>query len=158
MTFVHFGKHKLNNLDVLRGCWANLAPYLSHFLPGLRSNHFTPNTLPLGQTASRGFHFHSQKSFHFPVLHLSSSSLSRTLREVKLMFDCGRLVDGKCSHSLCMTSMLLLISRSQPSLGKWFCTLCLFNEIVTLMAGRLIKTETTASVCHLYDLFFFSLL
>lgn len=43
-----------------------------------------------------------------------------TLCEVELMFDCGRLVDGKCSHSLCMTSMLLLISRSQPSRGNDF--------------------------------------
>lgn len=40
--------------------------------------------------------------------------------EVELMFDCGRLVDGKCSYSLCMTSMLLLISQSQPSRGNDF--------------------------------------
>lgn len=43
-----------------------------------------------------------------------------TLCDAELMFDCGRLVDGKCSHSLCMTSMLLLISRSQPSRGNDF--------------------------------------
>lgn len=36
---------------------------------------------------------------------------------------------------------------------KWFCTLCLFNEIVTLMEVRLNKMEMTVSVCHFYNFF-----
>ena len=37
---------------------------------------------------------------------------------------------------------------------KWFRTLCLFNEIVTLMEVWVSKMEKTVSVCRFYDLFF----
>ena len=48
------------------------------------------------------------------------------------------------------------VNFSEPAKSrKWFCTLCLFNEIVTLMEVRLNKMEMTVSVCRFYDLFFF---
>lgn len=50
------------------------------------------------------------------------------------------------------------VNFSEPAKSrKWFCTLCLFNEIVTLMEVRLNKMEMTVSICRFYDLlsFFF---
>lgn len=48
------------------------------------------------------------------------------------------------------------VNFSEPAKSrKWFCTLCLFNEIVTLMEVRLNKMEMTVSVCRFYDLFFY---
>lgn len=45
------------------------------------------------------------------------------------------------------------VNFSEPAKSrKWFCTLCLFNEIVTLMEVRLNKMEMAVSVCHFYDL------
>lgn len=50
------------------------------------------------------------------------------------------------------------VNFSEPAKSrKWFCTLCLFNEIVTLMEVRLNKMEMTVSICHFYN-FFFTLL
>lgn len=44
------------------------------------------------------------------------------------------------------------VNFSEPAKSrKWFCTLCLFNEIVTLMEVRLNKMETTVSICHFYN-------
>lgn len=44
------------------------------------------------------------------------------------------------------------VNFSEPAKSrKWFCTLCLFNEIVTLMEVRLSKMEMTVSICHFYN-------
>lgn len=46
------------------------------------------------------------------------------------------------------------VNFSEPAKSrKWFCTLCLFNEIVTLMEVRLNKMEMTVSICHFYNFF-----
>lgn len=46
------------------------------------------------------------------------------------------------------------VNFSEPANSrKWFCTLCLFNEIVTLMEVRLNKMEMTVSICHFYNFF-----
>lgn len=76
----------------------------------------SPEAVCMCVSSLHWFHFHPFEVLSLPrAPFLVLLPTLSTLREVELMFDCGRLVDGKCSHSLCMTSMLLLISPSQPS-------------------------------------------
>lgn len=123
MAFFHFSKHKLNHFDI-RFVSQFIPSYRSHFYP--HSNAINPDWENLNAAVYLSVRPPLKVSLSLTkVLPLPSAPFVlllpfHTLREVELMFDCGRLVDGKCSHSLCMTSMLLLISRSQPSRGNDF--------------------------------------
>ena len=123
MDFFHFSKHNLNHFDVR---------FVDPFISSYRSfcnrdtNAINPALENLSVAVCLSVRPPLKVSLSLSkVLPLPSAPFVlllplHTLCEVELMFDCGRLVDGKCSHSLCMTSMLLLISRSQPSRGNDF--------------------------------------
>lgn len=123
MSIFLVSKHKLSNHYETTVCKAIYSSCLSLFCPDSNAIYLDSENLSPAAYLSLGR----------PKVSLSLSEVLplpcapfvvllpfHTLCEVELMFDCGRLVDGKCSHSLCMTSMLLLISRSQPSRGNDF--------------------------------------
>lgn len=159
MAFFHFSKHKLNNFDVTTDC-KPIHNFLSLiFLPRLQCNksrlrELKPSSVSLSQTTSKGFTF---------TLPSPSSSLCsicppppfphpvRGWINVWLWETCRWQM-----FTFIMHDFHVAVNFSEPAKSrKWFCTLCLFNEIVTLMEVRLNKMEMTVSVCRFYDLFFF---
>lgn len=114
-----------------------------------------PSSVSLGQTTFQRFHVHSQKSF-FPPLHLSSSSsLPHAVRgwiNVWLWETCRWQM-----FTFIMHDFHVAVNFSEPAKSrKWFYTLCLFNEIVTLMEVRLNKMEMTVLFVVFMTSFFLS--
>lgn len=146
---VYINKKYLWNQFIL-SCLPLFLPRLQCNLSGLRE--FKPSSISLGQ-ASEGFTSTLQSppsslcsicrppAFPHPVRGWINVWLWETCRWQMFTFI--------------MHDFHVAVNFSEPAKSrKWFCTLCLFNEIVTLMEVRLNKMEMTVSICHFYNFFF----
>lgn len=156
MSIFPVSKHKLSNHYETTVCKAIYSVLSLIILPRLQCNlsglrELKPSSVSLAR-ASKGFTF---------TLRSPSSSLCSICRPPAFPHSVRGWINvwlwETCRWQMftfIMHDFHVAVNFSEPAKSrKWFCTLCLFNEIVTLMEVRLSKMEMTVSICHFYNFF-----
>lgn len=124
-------------------------------LPRLQCNHSTlaGSSVSLRQTSSEGFTFTLQSPSSSPRSICPPSPFPQPARgwiNVWLWETCRWQM-----FTFIMHDFHVAVNFSEPAKSrKWFCTLCLFNEIVTLMEVRLNTMEMFVVFVTSFLLFF----